>query len=295
MKKVRVIGLLLCITVLLGACGETKTTGVKTKKEIDKSSLVIVSKGEEEDTGKKDEEEVVEAMAVSENAEDGIAENAVAEEVIADAYETAAEPEATSVDWKTLYIDYATSWNAMNAKDTYGYDLIYFNDDDIPELVITLKDSSYYAYNIYMIIDGEISQLFRRSKDGYVYDYNNRTIDGRQAQNDVYGERDCILISEGAGGGYSYLTGYALYGTYLEEVFGYSYGYDYETQKGESELSFVNVYGEENRFKEDKDIYFLENEHWPDVENHYTFRYEEMLTLGTAYDLETFINMVSND
>ena len=70
------------------------------------------------------------------------------------------EEDEVGEDWKQAYIPIVKQWDIMHSNDfSYGYELIYIDDNDVPELVLACDDETGTGYDIYTCIDGEAVPL----------------------------------------------------------------------------------------------------------------------------------------
>lgn len=145
MKKI--LGALLGITLLFSACAG----GEETKQQLEEESVETVVESVQEEA--ESSQEVVE-VALEET--ESIQESEESEELVA-------EEEISSDTYAQAYmkqIQICEELNDSNAEWTY--DLIYLNEDDIPELVAGV--TGYYVY-VYTWEDGELYTLM----DGWGY------------------------------------------------------------------------------------------------------------------------------
>lgn len=136
-----------------------------------------------------------------------------------------------NASWKQAYIPIVKQWDIMHSNDySYGYELIYVDDNDVPELALACDDEAWTGYDIYTCIDGEAVQL--RFEDGIMEQCMSKLVSpGWQGKGDYYIEKSGVYM-QGSGmmGSYN-LDGYALEGNILKKVFNYSY---YDTSWDES-------------------------------------------------------------
>lgn len=123
---------------------------------------------------------------------------------------------AAEQGWEELYRDAIDDWYDEYSGDSYfGYELIYLDDNDIPELCMYCDDQAYFAFDIYTIVGGEAKKL-------YMYEGSTHTRDGEQGQNDFYFERSGISVHGGSAMGWSFLSGYKLVNGNWEGVLDFS-------------------------------------------------------------------------
>lgn len=98
--------------------------------------------------------------------------------------------------WKQEYVEVMETWKQESKEDILGYDFVYLNSDDIPELVLYCNDEAWAGFDIYTIINGKAVRLelynFTGEKEG-----NALTSNGRQGQGDSYLYKQGVLLQSG--------------------------------------------------------------------------------------------------
>ncbi len=141
--------------------------------------------------------------------------------------DTGSTATASAIDYEALYAGIISAWENDSTHISYGYDYIYLNNDDIPELCLCGNDpygNGLRAYDLYTIINGTPQKIVQRDRNGTANSTDSLTIEGRRAQADYYIARSGIYIEFGSMMGVAWETGYLLNGTYLDEIYGYSRG-----------------------------------------------------------------------
>ena len=131
---------------------------------------------------------VEEAKAEPKPEPEPVVEEKEPEEIEEKAEEVEEEPEK-DYSWADEYLKMVLNWhNAHLGDEAENYDMIYMNDDDIPELLLTCDDNSYTGKNLYTYYDEQVSHVKLCDFNGDVED-STYTIMGRQAQGDGYIEK----------------------------------------------------------------------------------------------------------
>ncbi|MGN1049995.1 MAG: hypothetical protein ACI4P9_05665, partial [Selenomonadaceae bacterium] len=98
-------------------------------------------------------------------------------------------------DWKQAYIPIVKQWDIMHSNDfSYGYELIYIDDNDVPELVLACDDETGTGYDIYTCIDGEAVRLKFENDDKEQRGSNIVSPSGFPEKKDSYIEKTGIYM-----------------------------------------------------------------------------------------------------
>jgi len=99
--------------------------------------------------------------------------------------------------WKQEYIELAKQWQVNYGNNYYfGYDLIYLDADDIPELLMYCDGGFAYGMDIYTVADGKAVHLDRYGMDGTseMSPEEPFTSNDRRRAEDAYMPRQGILL-----------------------------------------------------------------------------------------------------
>lgn len=123
------------------------------------------------------------------------------------------------VDWEKIYHNVIEEWHSEHGDDySYGYDYIYLDDNDIPELCLYGEDSAYHCFDLYTIVDGEAKRMELYKMDGEQFSEGEYTRNGAQGTEDFYFERTGIIFLSWGMIGDVYRRGFLMNGNKLEMV-----------------------------------------------------------------------------
>lgn len=194
-------------------------------------------------------------------------------------------------NWKREYVNVVEIWNKDSKDDILGYDFIYLNNDEIPELVLYCYDNAWIGFDIYTISEGRAVRLDRYKMNGEKVT-SSLTSEGRQGQSDGYIHKSGILLQRrGMMGSYA-VTGYVFKKEYLEEIFNYSYmdTPDYLENGNEPiyyEINYVSFDGSIKNIRKEEDIWFERCPELSILENEYEFMFSNRKDL-VASELLTY-------
>ena len=134
------------------------------------------------------------------------------------------EEDEVGEDWKQAYIPIVKQWNIMHSNDySYGYELIYIDDNDVPELVLACDDETGTGYDIYTCIDGEAVQLKFENDDKEQRGSNIVSPSGFPEKKDSYIEKTGIYMQSYRMRDCYVTEGCTLEGNMLKDAFSYFY------------------------------------------------------------------------
>ena len=123
------------------------------------------------------------------------------------------------VDWENIYHNVIEEWQSDHGDDyQYGYDYIYLDDNDVPELCLHGSDTAYYCFDLYTIVDGEAKRMELYKMDGEQFSEGEYTRSGAQGAEDFYFERTGIIFFSWGMIGDVYRSGFVMNGNKLEMV-----------------------------------------------------------------------------
>ena len=125
--------------------------------------------------------------------------------------------------WKTEYIGVVEKWQSEKGENVVGYEFIYLDDDEIPELVLYCHEGAFVGFDMYTIYNDEATKLELYECDGEKYnDSIVLTSPGRQMQSDRYFLRQGIYIQETGMMDIRGMAGYFLEEGKLKRIFEYT-------------------------------------------------------------------------
>ena len=125
-------------------------------------------------------------------------------------------------NWKQEYVWVIEAWKQESKDDILGYDFVYLNSDDIPELLLYCYDEAWTGFDIYTIVKGKAVRLELYNLNGEKEE-NTLTSNGRQCQGDSYLYKQGVLLKSGGMMGCYWVNGYMYREGRLEQIFDYSY------------------------------------------------------------------------
>ncbi|MCQ2535527.1 MAG: SH3 domain-containing protein [Lachnospiraceae bacterium] len=206
--------------------------------------------------------------------------------------------------WKDAYLPIVKQWQADHGNDaSIGYDLIYIDDNDVPELVLACDDNAWYAYDIYTCIDGEAVKL--------VYEDDNSNEDtyvssGCEGKGDSYVEKSGIVIFSSGMMGTRCANGYKLDGNVLKSAFtfiAFDMSWDEMTESPFGyELYYKDNGGQEHEIKinldDESDYGYYELKNIPEmseVEAMYNCSFSGEVGIDAAMSLQTICEVLGTD
>lgn len=209
-----------------------------------------------------------------------------------------------NTEWKQAYIPIVKQWDVEHSNDySYGYELIYLDDNDVPELVLACDDQAWTGYDVYTCIDGEAVQL--KYEEGSLERSESALVSpGWQGKGDSYIEKSGVYM-QGSGmmGSYN-LAGYALEGNILKKAFNYFY---YDTSWDESvaepygyTIEYIDEKGEKitNEATTDADEKYYDITGAPEanqIENIYHCDFEKNKSFHGTMNYKTMCSMLGID
>lgn len=207
-------------------------------------------------------------------------------------------------DWKQAYIPIVKQWDIMHSNDySYGYEIIYIDDNDTPELVLACDDEAWTGYDIYTCIDGKAVQL--RYEDEIMSQRTETLVSpGVQWKDDSYIERTGIYMQGGRRGRIYGIEGYVLEGDILKAVYNifdnyttcdapadeiYGYTIEYIDDRGEKITNEV-VYDDD-----EKDYDITGAPEAAQIENIYHCDFEKSKSFNCTMNYKTICSMLGID
>ena len=191
--------------------------------------------------------------------------------------EIEAEEEVPDYSWAGEYLPIINSWHNSHRGDySEGYDLIYLNDDDFPELCLFCDDGANSGIDIYTYQNKTTSHV---ELEGGGTAGSDITCFGRQGQTDAYSERTGFYLRGGGMMGNEYYTGYILDGSTLKVVMNYNNIYDISDETVSYDLWYIKKDGTEFKTGGDEQIPIEENEYMAEIGNEYGFKINELKSL----------------
>lgn len=281
MKKKIVYALIIALGICITGCGNKE---VETEKTQEKAETINV------DTEK----------TVSKDVND----TEVNEVNVDDSEKSALKAEEVCEDWKQAYIPIVKQWDVEHSNDySYGYELIYLDDNDVPELVLACDDQAWTGYDVYTCIDGEAVK-FKYEEGDLEQSESELVSPGWQGKGDSYIEKSGVYM-QGSGmmGSYN-LVGYALEGNILKKAFNYFY---YDTSWDESvaepygyTIEYIDEKGEKitNEATTDADEKYYDITGAPEanqIENIYHCDFEKSKSFNCTMNYKTICSMLGVD
>ena len=212
--------------------------------------------------------------------------------------------EDINTDWKQAYMPIIEQWDNMHCGDNnYGYDLIYIDNNDIPELVLVCDDEAFVAYDIYTCIDGKAVRL-RYEDDSMNQRVSNLVSPGCQGKSDSYIERKGIYMQDSGMMSCYGVDGYVLEEGVLKNAFTYFY---HDTSWDETiaepygyTIEYINRIGRKitNEVVTDGDYKYYDIINVPEsikIEEIYNFKFENSKAFEGSMDYKTISNMLGMD
>lgn len=128
-----------------------------------------------------------------------------------------------NAEWKQAYSPIVKQWDILHSNDnSYGYELVYIDDNNIPELILACDDEAWTGYDVYTCIDGMAMKL-RYEDERNEQQVSNLVSHGCQGKGDAYVEKTGIYMQSSWMMGSYGLNGYVLESNLLKNAFNYLY------------------------------------------------------------------------
>ena len=201
--------------------------------------------------------------------------------------------------WSEAYQYVVDGWQSDMGEDSLGYEFIYLDDDDIPELVMHCYDKAWEGFDIYTYCDGKAVHLDRYDMYGEceMERYDLLTSNGRQTKADSYISKSGIVFQRGGMMGCYWINGYKLENNgKLKQIISYAYidttdwtedpgPISYELEYKKKDGTIVSWYKEE-------DVEFEDIVELPEIESEYTFLYNNRISISFDDPLMTYDEVV---
>lgn len=163
-------------------------------------------------------------------------------------------------NWKQEYVKIIETWKQENKEDILGYDFVYLNNDEIPELILYCYDEAWEGFDIYSVVKGKAVHLELYNLNGEKEE-NTLTSKGRQCQADSYIYKQGILLQSGGMMGSYWVKGYMYRKGCLEQIFDYSYINITDWSEDENvpisyEIKYVRSNGKIEKICKEGDVHF---------------------------------------
>ena len=191
----------------------------------------------------------------------------------------------THSSWKSDYQELVDEWEEQKRENVLGYEFIYLDDDDIPELVMHCNDETWDGSDIYTYIDGKTRHLDRYDMDGNseMISDNPLTSNGHQGKDDCYFSKTGLILQSGGMMGSYWIKGYMLDDGKLECVFEYYYVNTTDWAEDADPISYKIQYklkdGTTVTRDKEEDVYFEDCIELQDIEQEYSFSYDSLISL----------------
>lgn len=186
--------------------------------------------------------------------------------------------------WKQEYIEVVEEWQSEKGKDALGYEFIYLDDDDIPELVLYCNVQAYWGFDIYTIYEGAATKLELYDLEGGEKSLPY-TSTGRQMQFDAYIPQKGLYYQMEGMLGITRYDVYILEDGRLKGIFSMSSFQLNESDKKKYETAYLDK--ESWEIVEDRDI--ESNSYFQDfltkMDKMYEFSFDDALDLDIENEL----------
>ncbi len=187
--------------------------------------------------------------------------------------------------WKEKYTELSDEWATKKGIDNLGFELIYLDNDTVPELVMYCYDADWSGFDMYTYKDGDVVHLDTYDMEGNLDNESDDPItsNGRQAMDDIYVSESGIYFQRGGMMGSYWINGYLLEDGKLNRVLRFDYvdltdwaedadpvHYDIEYKKKDGSIVKNTVEGE---------IDFEDSRELEDFEEEYDFEYDDIKQL----------------
>ncbi len=187
-------------------------------------------------------------------------------------------------EWKSGYKPIIEQWEAEKGTDSLGYEFIYLDEDEIPELVTYCYDEAWSGFEMYTFIDGKAVHVDRYDMDGAdEMSEMPMTSSGRQGQDDLYVSKTGMLFQTGGMMGCMWMNGYKFEGGKLNKIIEYNYynntDWADEPEPISYDIKYKKTDGTIESASREEDCYFENCEELNDIENEYRFSYADTIYL----------------
>ncbi len=203
--------------------------------------------------------------------------------------------------WKNEYLQIVLDWEDEKGEEVLGYDFIYLDDDETPELVLYCVDEAWEGFDIYSIVDGKAVRLELYNLNGKKEE-NTLTSNGRQCQWDSYLYKQGVLLQSGGMMGCYWVKGYMYREGHLEQIFDYSYINTTDWPGNENvpilyEIKYVGSNGNIETINKKGDVHFRKCPELSILELEYgvSFSEQEELTVSSLLDYDDVICFLRED
>lgn len=231
MKKKYLIAIALLSICMFTGCGSNQSNNSETRteqeeiqekdEEVDKPKFTTAT---EEAESKENADKPKFQKVTSEETKEEIMEETVGETII-ETGENEVEKDGV-LSWKMDYQALVNNWEQEQGERVIGYELIYLDEDSIPELAMYCNDEAYVGIDLYTYVDGQAIHLDEYDMQGSKSNSGAFTIEGRQGQGDKYIPEKGIVVKMGAMNGSYYEYGYKLENGRLNCIFEFHCWYD---------------------------------------------------------------------
>ena len=205
-----------------------------------------------------------------------------------DGYEI--EGDYNSEGWRSQYKDIVTKWEEEHKGEAeLGYNLIWIDEDDDPELLLYCDDDAWFAMDMYTMVDGKAKKMKIADKDRDPdYEDSPYLSPGWQNKGDYCIEYSGIYLQTGGMMGSLHTTGYRKEDDEFVRIFRYDYAdfsYDDDIDKPSSyTLTYTNNEGKEvvitHEVTDTEDYYEIDSiPEAKDLEAEFGFDFKDMILL----------------
>lgn len=183
--------------------------------------------------------------------------------------------------WMIAYRSTVENWQSIYGEDALGYELIYLDNDDIPELMLYCNDGAWEGFDIYTYYNEKPVHLDKYNMQGEseMTEENFLTSNGHQGKEDSYINRSGILFQRGGMMGSYWVSAYILEHGKLKQILNYSYidctDWDEDAPPISYEFQYMKRDGSIVEQCKQEDVNFVDCIELIDFENEYDFDYRE--------------------
>ena len=276
MKKKYLIAIALLSICMFAGCGSNQSNNSETRMEQEESQeeneetdIPKFTTATTEDESK--EEQPKFQKVTSEETEEEIMEETVGETII-ETGEKVVEGDGV-LSWKMDYQALVNNWEQEQGESVIGYELIYLDEDSIPELAMYCNDEAYVGIDLYTYVDGQAKHLDKYDMQGNQTDAGAFTSEGRQGQGDEYIPEKGILFQSGSMMGTTWVYGYKLENGRLNCIIEFYQMMDSADGSMSYELNYKKKDGNIVSKGGAGNVYFETCPDLPDIEREYGFLY----------------------
>ena len=174
--------------------------------------------------------------------------------------------------WKSNYQEIVDVWETQKGEDVLGYEFIYLDDDDIPEIVMHCYDEAWEGFDVYTYIDGKARHLDRYDMDGSSEMISGYplTSNGHQGKGVCYFSKMGLILQSGGMMGSYWTNGYILDDGKLDCVFECFYANSTDWAEDADPVSYQIQYklkdGTTVTRNKEEDVYFEDCIELQDIE-----------------------------